>query len=207
MDLWDYLKGLRRWWWMLVVAPVIAFALASFVLIPPAKWAVTWTSAIVLDGDPNVANQSAFLDYILLDDMANLLRSDVLGDRVYLALPEEVTDRYSRHDVGEMFDSMRHARFVEMTVAADDPGVAETVARITRMVMPEAINLYLIPPDFTRIPAYVSVTTLPSEPELQTRDRMIAIGGITLAGMIIGVTGAGVAEWMRLSYREKYGSR
>jgi hypothetical protein len=192
---------------MLVVAPLIAFALASFVLIPPAKWSVTWTSAIVLDGDPNVANQSAFLDYILLDDLANLLGSDVLGDRVYLALPDEVTDRYSRQDVGEMFDSMRHARFVEITVAADDPEVAETVARVTRMVMPEAINLYLIPPDFTRIPAYVSVTTLPSEPELKTRDRMIAIGGMTLAGMIIGVTAAGVAEWMRLSYQEKYGSR
>lgn len=207
MDLWDYLQGLRRWWWMLVVVPVLAFALASFVLIPPAKWAVTWTSAIVFDGDPNVANHSAFLDYVLLDDMANLLRSEVLGDRVYLALPEEVTERYSREDVGAMFDAMRHARFVEITVAADDPEVAETVARVTRTEMPEAINLYLVPPDFTRIPAHVSVTTLPTDPELQTRDRMIAIGGITLAGAILGVTGAGVAEWLRLGYREKYGAR
>lgn len=207
MDLWAYLKGLKRWWWLLLVVPGAAFLLASFVLLPPAKWVVSWTSAYAFDGDPNVANHSAFLDYVLLDDMTDLLASDVLGDRVYLQLPDSITEEYSRREVGEMFGSFRHARFVEITVSADDPDVARTVAEVTRTELPEAINLYLIPPDFSRVPAHVSVTTFPREPELQTRERMIQVGGVTIAGVAIGFGAAGVAEWMRLSYREKYAVR
>jgi capsular polysaccharide biosynthesis protein len=207
MDVWAYLNGLKRWWWLLVAIPALTFLLASFVLVPPAKWTVTWTSAIVFDGDPNVANQSAFLDYVLLDDMTHLLQSDVLGDRVYLQLPEDMTRTYSRDEVGEMYDSVRHARFVEIMVSADEPDVARTVAEVTRTALPEAINLYLIPPDFSRVPAQVSVTTLPGEPELQTRERLLKVGGVTLAGVAVGFGAAGVAEWLRLSYREKYGSR
>lgn len=207
MDLWTYLKGLKRWWWLLLVIPSATFLLASFVLIPPAAWTVSWTSAIVFDGDPNAANQSAFLDYVVLDDMTDLLASDVLGDRVYLKLPEEITDAYSRSEVGDMFESYRHARFVEITVSADKPEVARTVAEVTRTALPEAINLYLVPPDFTRVPAYVSVTTFPGEPELQTGERMLKVGGVTAAGVAGGFAAAGVAEWLRLSYREKYGER
>lgn len=207
MDFWTYLKGLRRWWWLLLVVPAAAFALASFLIVPPAKWEVRWTSTLVLDGDPNLANQSAFLDYVLLDDMTHLLHSGALGDIIYRELPDTVTERYSRDDVGAMYDSFRHARFVEFTVAADDPDVAKTVAETTIQAMPDAINRYLLPPDFPRFPAYVRVTTMPSEPELETRDRLIAVGGITLAGAVVGAVSAGVAEWLRLSYREKYGAR
>lgn len=207
MDIWTYLKGLRRWWWLLLVVPAATFVLASFVILPPAKWEVRWTSALVLDGDPNLANQSAFLDYVLLDDMTHLLDSGALGDVVYREMPDTVKDRYSRDDVGAMYDSFRHARFVEFTVAADDPDVAKQVAETTIEEMPDAINQYLLPPDFSRFPAYVRVTTMPSEPKLQTRDRLIAVGGFTIAGVVVGAVSAGVAEWLRISYREKYGAR
>jgi len=207
MDLWDYLKGLRRWWWLLLVLPAAAFAIAQFILIPPAKYAVSWESVVVFNGDPNLANNPAYLDSVILDDMERLLHSDVLGDRVYLELPEEITSRYSRQDVGKMYSSFRHGRFVELTVAADDAEVATVVAETTQATMPEAINLYLIPADFTRIPAHVSVTSLLSEPELQERDRLVKVGGITLAGAISGIAAAGVAEWLRLSYSAKYGAR
>jgi len=207
MDLWDYVRGLRRWWWMLLVFPALAFALASFILIPPANWEIGWDAVIVFNGDPAVANNANTLDSVVLDDMALLLESEVLGDRVYLDLPEDVTSRYSRSEVGEMFSAARHGRFVEITVAADDPDVATVVAETTENALPEAINRYLIPPDFTRIPAHVSVTSMLTEPELQTRDRMIRIGGITIAGAVAGVAATGMAEWLRMSYSAKYGAR
>jgi hypothetical protein len=207
VDLWDYLKGLRRWWWLLLVLPAAAFAVAEFVFIPPAKYAVSWESVIVFNGDPNLANNSAYLDSVLLDDMERLLRSDVLGDLVYLKLPQDITNHFSRQEVGEMYSSFRHGRFVEFTVRSNDPNVATVVAETTQATMPEAINRYLIPADFTRIPAHVSVTSLLSGPELQTRDRLVKVGGITLAGAIAGMAAAGVAEWLRMSYSAKYGAR
>jgi capsular polysaccharide biosynthesis protein len=207
MDVWSYLKGLRRWWWLLLLFPVVAFALAHFILIPPAKWTISWNSAIVFNGDPNAANSAVYLDYVLLDDMTHLLASDVLGDRVYANLPDDITSEYDRGEIGEMFSSYRHSRFVEITVSGDDPDVVRVVGETTREALPEAVNQYLTPPDFARIPAQISVTTLPSEPEQQTRERLIRVGGITLAGLALGFGAAGVAEWLRLSYRAKYGER
>lgn len=207
MDLWDYLKGLRRWWWLLIAVPALAFAFAHLLIFPAAKWEVRWESVIVFNGDPNIANLSQYLDSVLLDDMGRLLESDVLGDLVYANLPEDVTSDYSRSDVGAMFSSVRRARFVEFIVTADDPDVATVVAETTQRTLPEAINLYLIPADFTRIPAHVSVTDMLTEPELQTRDRMIKVGGITLAGLITGFAAAGTAEWLRMSYSAKYGAK
>lgn len=207
MDLWDYLKGLRRWWWLILVAPAIAFGIAQLLLFPAAKWEVRWESVIVFNGDPGIANASQYLDSVLLDDMGRLLESDVLGDLVYAELPGDITSRYSRSDVGEMYSAVRHARFVEFIVTADAADVATIVAETTQRTLPEAINLYLIPADFTRIPAHVSVTSLLTEPELQTRDRLIKVGGVTLAGVITGFAAAGVAEWLRMSYSAKYGAR
>jgi hypothetical protein len=48
---------------------------------------------------------------------------------------------------------------------------------------------------------------MPTEPEPQTRDRLIKVGAVTLAAGVAGFGTAGLAEWLRLSYREKYGSR
>lgn len=207
MDVWSYLKGLRRWWWLLLLFPVVAFALAQFVLIPDAKWTVSWNSAIVFNGDPNTANGAIYLDYVVLDDMTHLLASDVLGDRVYANLPEDITNEYDRAEIGEMFSSYRHARFVEIMVSGNDPDVVQIVGETTREALPDAVNHYLTPPDFARIPAQISVTSLPSEPEQQTRDRLIQVGGITLAGAALGFGAAGIAEWMRMSYRAKYGDK
>lgn len=207
MDVWTYLRGLRRWWWLLLLFPAVAFAIAQFVLVPPAKWDVTWGAFVVFEGSPQHADGAQYTDFVVLDDMTHLLESDVLGDRVYASLPESVTSVYSREDVGEMFSTFRHARFVEITVSADDADVAATVAETTERVMPDAINHYLLPADFPRIPGDVEVMNPRTEPALQTQDRLVKVGGITLAGVFLGLGAAGLAEWLRMDYRVKYEAR
>lgn len=207
MDVWSYLKGLRRWWWLLLLFPAAAFLLAQFVLIPPARWDVSWGSFVVFEGSPQHADGAQYTDFVVLDDMTHLLESDVLGDRVYANLPESVTTSYSRADVGEMFSTFRHARYVEITVSADDPDVARTVAETTERIMPDAINHYLLPADFSRIPGEVETVNPPTEPELQTQDRLVKVGGITMAGVLLGLGVAGLAEWLRMDYRAKYSAR
>jgi hypothetical protein len=207
MDVWAYLRGLARWWWLLLLFPVASFLLAQFILVPPAKWDVSWGSVVVFEGNPQFTDGAQYTDFVVLDDMGHLLESDVLGDRVYANLPESVTGEYTREQVGEMFSAFRHARFVEITVSADDPDIARTVAETTERILPEAINNYLLPADFPRIPGDVETLNAMTEPKLQTQDRLIKVGGITLAGVFLGLGAVGIAEWLRLDYRAKYGAR
>lgn len=207
MDLWTYLKSFQRWWWIVIAVPAVAFVLAVFVVVPPAKWQTSWESTIIFPGNPAASNSFEYVDFIVLDDMAHLLRTDILGDRVYAALPDEITSRYSREQIGEMYSAFRSSRFVEITVSGDDPDVVNAVARTTEEVLPESVNEFLIPADSTAYPSEVTTMTPIPEPVLQSSERWLDIGVMTVAAVLVSLCLVGLAEWLRLSYRAKYGAR
>lgn len=207
MDLWSYLRALPRWWWLLVLVPLSAFILAFFVLFPRAPWQTTWNMAITFEGNPARASSFEYVDFIVLDDMEHLLQSDVLGDRVYVQLPEEITSRYSREEIGQMYSSYRHARFVQIWVTGEDPDVVETVARATEAALPQAVNEYLIPADNASYPGKVETVDRITAPEQLVQERWLNIGAVSAAGVVLALCLVGVAEWLRLSYRAKYGAR
>jgi len=202
-----YLRAVIRWWWMLIAVPLVAFLLGFFVFFPTAPWQSTWTTLITFDGNPAKANSVNYPDFIILDDMEHLIHSDVLGDLLYLQLPDDITSRYSREEVGEMFSTYRHARFVQTWVTGDDPEVVKTLATTMEAILPDAVNQYLIPADSTDYPGKVETMDHITEPARQTRDRWLGIGAVTAAGFVAGGCLVGAAEWMRLSYRAKYGAR
>lgn len=204
MDLWTYLKSFRRWWWVVVILPVVVFALSFLVLFPSAPWQTSWSTLVTFQGNPDKASSFNYIDFVVLDDMEHLLQSDVLGDRVYMQLPSDVTDRYTRDQIGAMFSSFRHARFVEIWVTGDDPDVVTTVAETTEAILPDAINQYLIPADDANYPGKVETMDAISEPVQLAKDRWLKIGVVTLASGAGALCLVGVAEWLRLSYRAKY---
>jgi hypothetical protein len=206
MDLWSYVRALLRWWWLLLV-PLLAFLLAFFVLFPTAPWQTTWNTIITFEGNPAKASSFEYADFIVLDDMEHLLHSDVLGDQVYMQLPEEITSRYSREEIGEMYSSYRHARFVQIWVTGDDPDVVEAVARATEAVLPEAMNEYLILPDSANYPGKVETVDPIGEPVQLTMDRLQKVVAVTGAGVVIALCMVGIAEWLSMRQRAKYDAR
>ena len=207
MDLWTYLRALVRWWWMLIGVPIVAFVLAFFVLFPTAPWQSTWTTLMTFEGNPAKANSFVYADFIVLDDLERLIRTDVVGDLLYMRLPDEITSRYTRDDVGDMFRTYRHARYVQTWVTGDDPDVVKTLASTMEALLPEAVNEYLIPADSTAYPGKVETMDRITEPTRMTRDRWLRIGAVTGAGVIAGFCLVGAAEWLRMSYRAKYGAK
>lgn len=207
MDLWTYLRALGRWWWLLLATPLLAFLLSFFVLFPTAPWQSTWTTLITFEGNPAKANSFSYVDFIVLDDLERLIHTDVVGDLLYLRLPDDVTSRYSRDEVGQMFTTYRHARFVQTWVTGDDPEVVSALATTMEALLPEAVNEYLVPADSTAYPGQVKTMDRITEPARQSRDRWLGIGAVTGAGLVAGGCLVGVAEWMRMSYRAKYGAR
>jgi capsular polysaccharide biosynthesis protein len=207
MDLWTYLRALVRWWWLLFLVPLIALALSFFVFFPSAPWQTSWTTLVTFEGNPQKASSFNFIDYIVLDDMEHLLKSDVLGDRVYMNLPEEITQRYTRDEIGDMYSSYRHARFVKIWVTGEDPEVLATVAKTTEAVLPEAVNEYLVPADNANFPGMVETMDEITAPVQLTKDRFLKIGAVTAAGGAAALGLVGAAEWLRLNYRAKYAAR
>lgn len=207
MDVWTYLKSYRRWWWMLLVVPAIAFALSFFVFFPTTQYQASWTTFIGFNDNPARANSYVYVDFIVLDDIEHLIRSDVAGDVLYLRLPEEITSQYSREEVGAMFSSYRHARFVEIFVTGEDPEVVDTVAQTMESIMPELVNQYLVPPDLPNVPGVVETMNALEPADSLQRERWTNIAAVTGAGVAISLCLVGVAEWLRRSYRAKYGER
>lgn len=201
MDIWDWFKSLRRWWWMIVVFPLIAAGI-SWVAAPAPKYESSWTLNIYFD-DPNLTNNPGYIDFVLLDDFTLLMDTGVLGDVMYLRLPEETQAEISRFEFGDMFSSKRHAHFVEITVAGDDPELVKQVATTLNDNLVEVTNLYLVPPDYRFGPANVNILDPVTEPALNKTDRLVTVGSITAATFLASIAATGVAEWLRLSYRAK----
>lgn len=207
MDIWTYVNALRRLWWLAVAAPLGAFLLGFFILFPSAPWQSTWSTLMTFEGNPSKANSFVYADFVVLDDLQRLIRTDVIGDLLYLRLPEDITSRYSREEVGEMFSTYRHARYVQTWVTGSDPEVVQTLAREMEALLPEAVNEYLIPADSTAYPGKVETMDYITEPERQTRERWLKVGAVTGAGAVAGLCLVGAVEWLGMSYRAKYGAR
>jgi hypothetical protein len=205
VDIWDWLRGLRRWWWMIIVFPVVVAAIA-WVAAPEPRYESSWSLNIYFD-DPSITNNPGYIDFVLLDDFDLLMRTGVLGDVMYTRLPEDVKARLHRDEFGAMFHSSRKARFVEITMVGDDPELIRTVASTLNGNLTDVINLYLVPPDYRFGQATVNVLDPISDPALNTRDRLVTVGSVAVATLLASIAATGVAEWLRLSYREKYAAR
>lgn len=205
MDFWDWLKSLRRWWWIIVLFPLLAAGI-SWVAAPEPKYETTWTVNIYFD-DPALTNSPGYIDFVFLDDFHLLMQTGVLGDVMYLRLPEDTQARLTRDEFGQMVDSSRKAHFVEIVVSGDDPDIVRVVADTIDGNVTEIANHYLVPPTYRNGSATINTLDPITEPELNSRPMYTFIGAITGGTLLASVAATGVAEWLRLSYRAKYAER
>lgn len=201
MDLWDWLRGLKRWWWMLVLFPGLA-AVTTWLLAPQPQYTTTWTVNILFD-DPQYANNQNYFDFLLLDDLDSLMRSGALGDVMYLKLPEGTQTDISRQEFGDMIQSRRQGRSVAITIAGDDADVVQIVAETITANLENVANDYLLPVDNTRGPVTVNVLDEIPAPTLDTTTRLVTVGAVTFGTILLSLAATGVAEWLRMSYRAK----
>ena len=73
--------------------------------------------------------------------------------------------------------------------------------------MPELVNQYLVPPDLPNVPGVVETMNALEPADSLQRERWTNIAAVTGAGVAISLCLVGVAEWLRRSYRAKYGER
>lgn len=205
MDIWDWLKGLRTWWWMIIVFPLLAASVA-WIATPDPQYESRWNVNIYFD-DPSRTNATSYFDFIFLDDYAQLIETGLFGDFIYLRLPQDVQQELSREAFGQMVSSSRRGSFVEIAVRGDDRVLVSVVADTIAANSEEIANQYLVPPTYSSGLATINILDPISEPELNNRSRLITVGAITVATGMVAIAATGVAEWLRLSYRAKNAAR
>ncbi|MCO5215533.1 MAG: hypothetical protein M9950_05185 [Thermomicrobiales bacterium] len=205
MDFWDWLHGLKRWWWMLVAVPVLT-ASVTWMAWPDPQYETSWTVNITF-ADPESSNAPGYFDFVFLDDMDQLVKSSLFGDVIYLRLPEQTRATMSRDQFGEMVSSARKAREVEITIHGDDPDQVALVAATIDANLEEVMNTYMVPPDYTAGPGNITVLNPISEPALNSTTRILGVVSLTAAAFLVALAATGVAEWLRMSYRAKYAEK
>lgn len=205
MDFWDWLQGLKRWWWMLVLFPALA-AGVTWIAWPDPQYETSWSVNITF-ADPLLSDSPTYFDFVFLDDLDQLVKSSLLGDILYLRLPEDTRADLSRDEFGDMITSSRRAREVEITVRGDDPVQVSLVAETIDGNLEEVMNHYMVPADYTNGPGTITVLNPILEPSLNSRDRLYALVSLTAAAFLVALAATGVAEWLRMSYRAKYAEK
>lgn len=205
MDFWDWIKGLRTWWWIIVVFPLLA-ASVTWLVTPEPEYEARWTVNIYFD-EPTLTNSPAYIDFVFLDDLHLLMRTGALGDVMYLRLPEEVQAQLSRQEFGDMIDSSRKAHFVEIVISGDDPQNVVAVAETINENLEEVANSYLVPPAYRYGEATINVLDPVSDPVLNDRERLTTVGAVTVGTLLVSLAATGVAEWLRHSHSAKYAAR
>ena len=204
MDLWDYLKALRRWWWLAAGVPLLA-GLLAILLLPSAPWETQFRAMVLFPGNPDLSGSVGRGESIVLDDTAVLMSSGEFQEAVHAHLPAALGERISPAEIGDMLQAQRYSRAVTVTVVGASPDEVRAVAEGAEAVLADAINAYLVPAEMSK--ASVEIIDHTGEPAQQTRERWLAVGAITVAAALVGLGLVALAEGLRRSYVAKYGAR
>jgi len=204
MDLWTYLGALRRWWWLALGIPAVVLAITIMVL-PPAPWQTQFGAFIVYPGNPEKSNSAKRWNSVVLDDLAALMRSDAVAERVQAQLPASLQDSLTAGEIGDMLSSSRYSREATVKITGDSPEEVRAVAEGVEAVLPDAVNSILRPPDEEA--AEIEVVNRIEEPVRLTTPWLLKLGAVTAAGGAAALLLIGLMEHLRLSYREQRDAR
>jgi hypothetical protein len=203
MDLWDYLRALRGYWWLALGIPVLAFMVAFAAI--PAPWQTQFRAIILFPANPDLTALAQTGEAIVYDDAALLVDSDAFRQRVHAELPAELRSVMTPDQIGSMVTGSRYSRAVTMTISGSSRERVKAVANATESAFPEAVKTFIMPPEWAATEVeYLDHT---GDPVRQTRERWVAVGAITVAAFLCGLGIVALTETLRRSYRLKYGAK
>ena len=135
-------RALRRYWWVVVGVPVLAFAV-QLVQIRTAPYRAEFRAVVVLPGDTDDPGRSERPELMIMDDVPQLVDSALFAERVRSQLQtDDVT--VGTDDVASALSASRYARTVTVVARDNEPTRAEDLALAAEAVFPGAVNEVLV---------------------------------------------------------------
>lgn len=184
MELRDYLRALRRFWWMPAALALVGLV-AGWALAPAVPYESTFRAAVIMPGDTEDPGSSERPELMILDDLLSLVRSQVFAERTFDAIPVGERGTLTIAEVQRSLDQARYGRVATVFVRGPEPGEVAAIVSAAAAVFADAVNAYLVAPGSP--PATVQVLDPPSDPERASARRTLTIAAATFALFVAGL--------------------
>jgi capsular polysaccharide biosynthesis protein len=186
MDLYEFATILLRKWWLILGLPLIVFAGMVWRSSDP-PFESSFRASILMPGDTEVPGSSERPELMVLDDLPELVQSQVFAEDVAAALPAVGGPNLSVENVHDSLSSDRYSRILTVHATNDSATNADSIAKAAASVLPDAVNQYLVAAGAAA--ATVNIIDPPSAATPANEHRWLIIGVETLvaAGFAIGV--------------------
>jgi capsular polysaccharide biosynthesis protein len=184
MDLNEFATILLRRWWLIIGLPLVVFlVLVWWTSDPPFE--SSFRATVVMPGDTEIPGNSERPELMVLDDLPEIVESQVFAEAVTNALPAVGGSQLPADEVQDSLSADRYSRILTVHATNDDKTYAETIARAAENVLPDAINQYLVADGAA--PATVSIIDPAGEASPDDENRWLIIGVETLVAAAAAV--------------------
>jgi capsular polysaccharide biosynthesis protein len=184
MDLNDFATILLRRWWLILGLPLVVFlVLVWWTSDPPFE--SSFRATVVMPGDTEIPGNSERPELMVLDDLPELVESQVFAEDVANALPAVGGPQLPVDEVQDSLSADRYSRIVTIHATNDAKTHAEAIARAAESVLPDAINSYLVADGAA--PATVSIIDPAGDASPDDENRWLIIGVETLVAAAAAV--------------------
>ena len=169
----DLVAGIRRLWWLILLALIVSLAI-GYLLTPEPAWTTSFRATVLIPGDTEDTGSAERPELMVLDDLGPFVGSWAFADAVAQELGADPGD------IDGMISGSRYSRVATVTVSGDDRDRVLAVAKVASEVFPEQVNAFLVAPGAEA--ATVQVIDPPREPSRDTTLRWVRIAAIGLLG-------------------------
>lgn len=187
MDIREFTTIVLKKWWLILGLPALVFVGMVWRSSNP-PYVSSFRAAIVMPGDTEIPGSSERPELMVLDDLPELVSSQVFADDVANALRSAGGPDLSADEVHDSLSSDRYSRILTVHGTNDIATDAEAIAQAAASVLPAAVNKYLVADGAAA--ATVNVIDPPSAAVPDDDNRWLIIGVETLvaAGFAVGIT-------------------
>lgn len=136
-DLRDILLALRRFWWLVLLVPILVGGVLTIRNLT-ADYQASFSATVLLSGDTEIPGSSERPELMILDDVGPVVRSDAFAA---LVAAEAGVDPAA---IPGTLDATRYSRVVTVTATGPDAVTAEHIAAAAATVFPDAVNQLMV---------------------------------------------------------------
>ena len=180
----DFGRFVRRWWWLILFLPIVG-GVAGFVMTRDQPYSSSIRATVLLPGDTEDTGSAERPELMILDDVPAFVSSTAFAELVHGALPGDLQQSLSVDDVKNSLSGSRYSRVLTAVATNDNSANALAIATASALVLPDAVNQYLIADGSPN--ATVRIIDPPSAPEQDRMGRVTRIAAQIFAGFALAV--------------------
>ena len=136
-DLVDFLRAIRRYWWIALLTPAIVFGILS-VRNVRADYQTSFRASVLLPGDTEIPGSSERPELMILDDIGPVVSSQAFAQMVADAASMPVDD------VKGHLEASRYSRIVTVIARDSDKATSRRIADGAAQALPGAVNTLMV---------------------------------------------------------------